>query len=277
MEFIAGHLYDSFFSRSRIVGRLTVETPLRIGAGGDAPNPTAIDNPVIRDHLGRPFIPGSSFKGAWRSFAERVLGQRENADRGCCDPLANPCLSRDAAGELKVVYKKDPRALADAVYGRLCPACRIFGSPHFAGRLRVRDLLLVEGSWPGFFEVRPGVAIDRDTRTAHSSRKFEVEAVPTGTEFGFEAIVENAAENEWLDILLTLLPFTRGEIVLGGGTGRGLGRVCLREVTVATVTRANLRDFLCRGWAAIPSRPLEEACREMNVPRGGENGVQEPA
>ncbi|GFN23378.1 CRISPR-associated RAMP protein [Thermanaeromonas sp. C210] len=269
----AGPLYDIFYNRRRITGRLVVLTPLRIGSGGEAPDPTAIDNPVIRDSFGRPFIPGSSFKGVWRAFAEQVLDQLDNGDRGCCDPLADPCLSGEPIKELKRKYRDNRRALAEAIYKGLCPACRIFGSPHFAGRLRVRDLLLVEASWPGFCEVRPGVAINRDTRTAYSSRKYEVEAVPAGTAFHFEAVVENAAEKEWRDILLTLLPFTRGELPLGGGTGRGLGRVCLKEVTVATVTRANLGDFLSRGWEGIPAKDLEEACRESGIPAGGESGV----
>lgn len=266
-------LYDTFHNRRRITGRLVAVTPLRIGSGDAVPDPTAVDNSVIRDAYGRPFIPGSSFKGVWRAFAEQVLGQLDNGDRGCCDPLSTPCLSTEAVKKLKKELKNDPRSLAEAIYARLCPACRLFGSPHFAGRLRVRDLLLDERTWPGFCEVRPGVAIDRDTRTVYRDRKYEVEAVPAGTVFIFEAIVENASEEEWQHTLLTLLPFTRGELTVGGCTGRGLGRVRLEAVQVFSVTTANLRDFLARGWSGLVPQDMESACREAGLVLGGETGV----
>lgn len=266
-------LYDTFHNRRRITGRLVAVTPLRIGSGDAAPDPTAIDNPVIRDAYGRPFIPGSSFKGVWRAFAEQVLGQLDNGDRGCCDPLSAPCLPAKAVEKLKQKHKKDLRALAEAIYAQLCPACRLFGSPHFAGRLRVRDLLLNERTWPGFCEARPGVAIDRDTRTVYRDRKYELEAVPAGTAFTFEAMVENASEEEWRHILLTLLPFTRGEIPLGGCTSRGLGRVRLEGVQVASVTAAGLRDFLAHGWDGLVPQNIESACREAGLVLGGEAGV----
>lgn len=265
--------YDIFYNRKQITGRLITVTPLRIGSGEALPDPTTVDNPVIRDAYGRPFIPGSSFKGVWRTFAEQVLGQVANGDRGCCDPLDAPCLPAGAVKKLKKEHKHDARALAEAIYTRLCPACRLFGSPHFAGRLRVRDLLIDERTWPGFCEVRPGVAIDRDTRTASTTRKYEIEAVPTGTVFTFEAVVENVSEEEWRHILLTLLPFTRGELSLGGCTGRGLGRVRLEDVEVSSVTAANMRDFLARGWGGIALQKLESACREAGLALGGEAGV----
>ncbi|MDQ0285539.1 CRISPR-associated RAMP protein (TIGR02581 family) [Desulfofundulus luciae] len=265
-------LYDTFYNRRRITGRLVTLTPLRIGSGEAVPDPTAIDNPVIRDAYGRPFIPGSSFKGVWRSFAEQVLGQRDNGDRGCCDPLSAPCLPAEEVKKLKREHN-DLRRLAGEIYTRLCPACRIFGSPHFAGRLRVRDLLLDESTWPGFCEVRPGVAIDRDTRTAYTKRKYEIEAVPAGTAFTFEAVVENAGDEEWRGILLTLLPFTRGELPLGGCTGRGLGRVRLENIQVASVTASNLREFLTLGWNGISAADLQNACSEAGLFTGGATGV----
>lgn len=269
----ANLFYDTFYNWRRITGRLVAITPLRIGSGEISLDPGAVDNPVIRDAYGRPFIPGSSFKGVWRVFAEQVLGQLANGDRRCCDPLDAPCLPPEVVKKLKKEHKDDLRSLAEAIYAQLCPACRLFGSPHFAGRLRVRDLLLDERTWPGFCEVRPGVAIDRDTRTAYPNRKYEIEAVPAGTVFNFEVVAENADEEEWRHILLTLLPFTRGEIPLGGCTGRGLGRVRLEAVQVFSVTTANLRDFLACGWGGIVSRDMESACREAGLVLGGEVSV----
>lgn len=266
-------LYDTFHNRRRITGRLVAVTPLRIGSGDAVPDPTAVDNPVIRDAYGRPFVPGSSFKGVWRAFAEQVLGQLANGDSGCCDPLGHPCLPAERVKALKREYDRDHRRLAEAIYAQLCSACRLFGNPNFAGHLRVRDLLLEESTWPGFCEVRPGVAIDRDTRTAYQNRKYEVEAVPAGTAFTLEIVVENVSEDEWRQILLTLLPFTRGELFLGGGTGRGLGRVRLEDVRMTSVTAANIREFLARGWNSLVPDDLESACCKAGLLVGGEADV----
>jgi CRISPR/Cas system CSM-associated protein Csm3 (group 7 of RAMP superfamily) len=57
--------------RYLFAGVLTLDTGLHIGGGRDTSAVT--DSPVIRDGLGRPFIPGSSFKGAFRSAVERLL------------------------------------------------------------------------------------------------------------------------------------------------------------------------------------------------------------
>lgn len=63
---------SSFVSRLHFHGRLNFETALRIGASRS----TRVDDPdlpILRDALGRPYIPGSSLKGALRSYVEAVL------------------------------------------------------------------------------------------------------------------------------------------------------------------------------------------------------------
>ena len=63
---------STFTSRLRLRGRLSFDTALRIGAARS----TRVDEPdlpILRDALGRPYIPGSSFKGALRSYTESVL------------------------------------------------------------------------------------------------------------------------------------------------------------------------------------------------------------
>jgi CRISPR/Cas system CSM-associated protein Csm3 (group 7 of RAMP superfamily) len=64
--------FSAFASRLRFRGELTFETAVRIGASRS----TKVDEPdlpIVRDALGRPYIPGSSFKGALRSYTESVL------------------------------------------------------------------------------------------------------------------------------------------------------------------------------------------------------------
>jgi CRISPR/Cas system CSM-associated protein Csm3 (group 7 of RAMP superfamily) len=65
-------MFDTFKNRLEITGTLTTVTALRISAGRST-EPIGCDLPVIKDALGRPLIPGSSFKGALRSRLESFL------------------------------------------------------------------------------------------------------------------------------------------------------------------------------------------------------------
>lgn len=82
-------LFYSFESRLVLRGRLMTTTALRIGAGRSL-EPTGTDLPVLRDALGRPFVPGSSFKGVLRSRMEallRSLAPDGQEKRWACNPL----------------------------------------------------------------------------------------------------------------------------------------------------------------------------------------------
>ncbi len=65
-------MFDTFKNRLEIIGKLTTITALRISAGRSS-EPIGSDLPVIKDALGHPLIPGSSFKGAMRSRLESFL------------------------------------------------------------------------------------------------------------------------------------------------------------------------------------------------------------
>ncbi len=65
-------MFDTFKNRLEITGTLTTVTALRISAGRST-EAIGSDLPVIKDALGRPLIPGSSFKGALRSRLESFL------------------------------------------------------------------------------------------------------------------------------------------------------------------------------------------------------------
>ena len=65
-------MFDIFKNRLELTGTLTTVTALRISAGRSS-EPIGSDLPVIKDALGKPFIPGSSFKGAMRSRLESFL------------------------------------------------------------------------------------------------------------------------------------------------------------------------------------------------------------
>src|SRR5438552_16739215 len=54
----------NYWSRLTIVGDYILESPLRIGTSSDS---------MALDSSGRPYIPGSSFRGALRAYIESAL------------------------------------------------------------------------------------------------------------------------------------------------------------------------------------------------------------
>ncbi len=62
---------DVPMKRYRITGNLVLKTALHIGGGRKLERGT--DSPILRDGYQRPYIPGSSLKGALRAAVERIL------------------------------------------------------------------------------------------------------------------------------------------------------------------------------------------------------------
>lgn len=225
-------LFYDFENRLVLQGRLITKTALRIGAGRSL-EPTGTDLPVLRDALGRPFVPGSSFKGVLRSRVEallRALAPADQVERWACNPLDDDkrCITPKAIAAEKQRLKRQRDAdqrLDDWVNNRTCIACHLFGSPWLASHVQVRDWLVDETFWLGQFQERDGVAIDRDTETASEKKLYSYEVVPAGTVFEGVIIVENVAAWQLGLLMAGLNEFEHGSLALGGATSRGLGGV----------------------------------------------------
>lgn len=74
-------------------GRLRCLTGCHVGAGRDVLEIGGIDNPVVRDPVTRrPYIPGSSLKGKFRSLLEAVDGKGVNGQPcSCAQPTCRVC------------------------------------------------------------------------------------------------------------------------------------------------------------------------------------------
>jgi CRISPR-associated RAMP protein (TIGR02581 family) len=219
-------MFDVFKNRLELNGILTTVTALRISQGRST-EPIGSDLPVVKDSLGHPFIPGASFKGALRSRLESFL-------RGI-----NPQLAIDPSEltgsswmrwvkEQKKEFKKDDRALTEALLKDTDCVSQVFGSPWIAGKFQVRDLTVLPEAWFGQYQERDGVAIDRDTETAADGKLYDFQVVPAGTPFEFRAVVENAEDWELGLLMIGLHQFENEMIPLGGGRSRGLGVVKLQ-------------------------------------------------
>lgn len=218
-------MFSVFRNRLELKGILTTVTALRISAGRSI-EPIGSDLPVIKDTLGSPLIPGSSFKGALRSRLESFL--RGIAPRFADDP-AN-FTSRDKNDEIETLkerYQGNDAGLTAALVNITDPVSRLFGTPWLASKFQVRDLTVLSDAWFGQYQERDGVAIDRDTETAAEGKLYDFQVVPAGTPFEFQAVVENAEDWELGLLMIGLHQFETEQIPLGGGRSRGLGVVKL--------------------------------------------------
>lgn len=267
--------FSRFHGRLEIQGVLSLQTPLRIGSGGGDDMGLA-DVGVVRDVLGRPYIPGSSFKGVLRSHVEMVL--RTIDERLAClcvtfedhqdDPPGSqphcPTTLRPEALKARVAFlraeDKNPKT-EDAPYHdqiyleETCPVCKVFGSTGLSSKVIIPDLPLAErelgadGMWHGRTQVRHGVSIDRDTETAVDGRLYTGEVVPAGTQFSGEIIIENGSPADQGLVLLGLRAFEQGRVTLGGAASRGLGQVTfsITGCTEVSDDPAALIDYLVSG------------------------------
>lgn len=202
---------------------------------------------VQRNNRYEEYIPGSSLKGALRSHFERVAASLAGGRDIVCDPFGryergrapNNVSCGNRFQEEKKRHDSDKNACRppnnEEAYRRSCPACRLFGSTWFIGRLSINDAYLAPES-RARRERRDGVGIDRLTGGSSATAKFDLEVVGAGARFETEVQLRNF-ECWQLGALFMLLEDLRdGFIRLGSGRSRGLGDVAC-DYTRADVYR----------------------------------------
>ena len=229
--------WHTFENRLRITGELVAVTGMRVGMSAESAMPTATDLPVIKDANGRPFIPGSSLRGAVRAHIERIVRAFEPSvgnGRGALDPID--------VRKYNSLYDGKSEEQIFEVSSRVD---QVFGSPKLASRVRFTDLpLLTEGAEP---ELRDSVAIDREKESV--ANKYDFEAMPAGVRFGLEIVAENLDDAELGLLLLGVRELEQGNIRIGGFKGRGLGVVRLEKVQYEWIDRDSLLKYLTQGEA----------------------------
>jgi len=244
-----------FERRYLFTGTLALKTGLHVGSGWTVGSPT--DNPVIRTPDGKPFIPGSSFKGAFRSTVEKLASAAGLKSCGLMEDQG--CIG--ARGQAQDDFKarrnqnwKDDRLLAE-LGERLCDTCKLFGSSHAASRIIFADLLLPDDDEYAdkMIQVRDGVAIHRDSEKAVDKLKYDYEVVAPAQTFHLEILLDDPSDNDLALTCLGLSEFVSGFGYIGGNRSRGLGNCRIDslviyelDLTVDDVTeRANrLKKYL---------------------------------
>lgn len=190
--------HRSILERWVIIGKLVLEMPAHFGNGDADP---LVDMPLLFDEEDeRPLLPGTSIAGALRSYMrEREYGFGKAEDSGSKTSLL--------FGSVRVTEDE----------GNQSP-------------LIIND---ARGSSAGV-ELRDGVAIESETRTAADNKKFDIQLLAAGSEFDlrFELIVGNKDVGSQVlrDALYTALHgLEKGDITLGARKRRGFGQVTVKN------------------------------------------------
>jgi len=221
--------------------RITTTGPLLIKSG----HATVVGpdmTPVMTSRNGKQevYLPGSSLKGVFRSHIEKIVcslkpqvvcypfsgsesreadsRQRQQDYRSSCGATFNR-LSNQRKKEKGAIELEDDTGF---VYTNSCPACRLFGSTWFIGRVAIGDAYLIT---PQVTEQRDGVGIDRLTGGSSHAAKFELEVVSAGVSFETDVHLRNFEIWQLGMLFAVLQDMEDGLIRLGSGRSRGLGSV----------------------------------------------------
>ena len=218
--------------------RITTTGPLLIKSGhASVSGPDMTPVLTWRNGNQEVFLPGSSLKGVFRSHLEKIACSLK--PRVVCYPFEGNEEKqadleqrrrdyRDSCGGMfnQIARREDNRRWleerSDLVYAASCPACRLFGSTGFIGRVAISDAYLVSNE---IKEQRDGIGIDRLTGGASHGAKFELEVVSAGVAFETDIHLRNY-EVWQLGMLFAVLQDMEDELIrVGSGRSRGLGKV----------------------------------------------------
>lgn len=241
-----------FSERYVFTGTLALTSALHIG-GGRTPM-LSTDAPIVRTATGQPFIPGSSFKGAFRSTVEKLAGSAPQsrtcaftAGAGCPGPQGD---EQRRFNEQRRQAGWTEQQFVDQLEGTLCDTCKLFGTPFMASKLLFSDLYLGDGV-EATTQIRDGVGIDRDSERAVDGIKYDFEVVDPTAGFDLRLTLDDPTATDLALTCMGLAEFVAGYAGLGGKRSRGLGNCALRGLQVYRLdlhdpaTRAaKLRDYL---------------------------------
>lgn len=203
-----------------LTGKIRVNTGLAIGGSRTSLDIGGVDNPVIKDSQGIPYIPGSTIKGKLRSLLESnyypLRTKDENDGKGFFDPKL-------------IIHKFNNDTVDDII--------KIFGAPEVnePGRGIFRDSFLdldyFERNRESIFknleldytEDKIENTVDRISARANPRH---LERVPPGTQFNFEIIMDLYSEEdrELIRVLFQGLKLLEDDY-LGGSGSRGSGKI----------------------------------------------------
>ncbi len=221
--------------------RLTPRTPLLIKSGGISPNPSLPDMQFVRTlakGVETVYIPGSSLKGVFRSYVEKILRTKKGTEGACDIFYKDKTCAKETETELP----------GNEIYKKSCLACKIFGSTKLKSRISFID------AYPSGeikTETRYGVAISRLTH-AVAQGPFDMEVAVSGS-FNSKIYLENFELWQLGALALAIRGLNDGVIRIGFGKNRGFGEVAINVETIQFTFASDLPETEIWGIGRIVS------------------------
>ncbi len=254
----------SFVNRYLFRGVLTAHAPFHIGSGGTVTRTEMVDddnNPLLisavvtdGDDRPKPYIPGSSLRGAMRDWLSRVFGEEDREEK----VLKSALKGLDALN----------------VAGKQTRMERLFGTVYGEGKIEIWDAPCISAvdtpsnsHWSGWSRERltyvaKSVAINPVTGTAEDKKLYNFELVPEGSQFQFTVTAQNLSRDEAALVLHVLEGFNHSTdpITLGSMTKRGFGRFACSVTEVYRLSQSDVSEWM-RLAAGDNRAGFESICR----------------
>ena len=214
--------------------------PLRIGSGKGIALESPTDLEVLKVYNVKsdrfiPVVPGSSWKGVFRSSAVAV--SRSLGLVNVCDgvPKAiHPYVEEEHINEWKrLSIDEKIRRVIDGEIG-LCLLCLVFGSTALHSHVTFYDSVPVGEYRLGY---RTGIAIDRRTGAARRGALYTVEYVEPGARFSFRFEAINLPNYAVGLLAQVIMDIDSGFVKVGGLKSRGFGAVKFLDLKVGVHDR----------------------------------------
>ncbi|NON61604.1 CRISPR-associated RAMP protein Csx7 [Acidianus sp. RZ1] len=210
----------------RITGEAITTSPIRIGSGRDTVDVTSLAKVGILKLGEDPVIPGSSWKGAFRSVGEIVASK---VGLSVCTGLTKEtCMDKIETSFDNMIRGKRYGEALELVWKNTCINCKVFGSPSIESAVTFLDSVGKNCK----LGVRTIIAIDRKTGSVRSSGLATVEVVESGCRFPFTLIGRNLPNYVLGYIISIMREFQEGRSQIGGYKSRGYGFISFENLRV---------------------------------------------
>lgn len=223
------HDFSTIQNRYKYTLTVKLTAPLHIGGNFDDANET--DLPVIKTAGGKPYIPGSSLKGIFRTASERLSHLLPEAATVCF--LDEGGCGQKHHKEIRDILEltKTEKAAYGEIYKLICPVCQTYGTGSIGSKIKFDHVVFEPEKVK--LRLRDGIAVNRETGTVKPKAKFDYEVVEIDEPFELTFEAENLEDKNHMVIALALAQLKQGIMKLGGLQARGLGEIKLQSGTVS--------------------------------------------
>jgi CRISPR-associated RAMP protein (TIGR02581 family) len=230
-------------------GETELIEPLRVGSGAFSTAVSLSNLPILMVKYGErdiPVIPGSTWKGVFRSRVESYL---LTSNKKVCGGPGDTCSDRGLRKRIEELLRNPREENREEVIkilsSEMCMACKIFGSPSFSSRVLFSDSYPVEDKFS--IGRKPGIAIDRRSGSVKKGALYDVDFVEPGSVFCFKLVARNLPNYALGLVAKVIMDLNDGLVKVGGFKTRGFGGVRLIKLR-HKVDRGEEGNFL-RGFS----------------------------